>query len=910
MINISFDNVYILFILLPLLALVIVPFCIAIRKDNRSVSVVTSLILHVVMVLLIGLAAAGTTLTAVMTETEVYVVADVSYSANKNLSEVDKYIREVKKELPRNSKLGVVCFAKDYVLHTELGKKFDTVTNAEVDDGATDIQGALEYTSTLYSEGVIKKLVLITDGKDSREDAASVLINEIERLYAQNIQIEAMYLDDNIKEGVKEVQVDSVDYVKNTYLGRTETATVLLRSSYDAVATLTLKKNGELVEENSYRLSVGYNAFTYTLDTSAEGESTYEILMTTREDECLENNRYTFTQRVTGKANVLLVSKNQADYTDVSALYGANSTVKFVDPTKEAVPFTVEGLCKYDEIVLSGVNLREISNFESFAESLHAVVERFGKSLVTIGDLGLQSETLTEGSENEGDKAVALFEGLLPLSYGNANLEKKYVAIVLDASRSMPEYKKFENAKSVAKGVLDGLSEKDSFSIVAFWGENINLVYQSEATPDKIADAKAQIDKLEAKQGTLIGDALQLAFSHLKADTTYQNKQVMLITDGESYGSAAYTPETVISEMRTQGIRTNIVNTCRDASSSEAYNRWLQADALAAMGGGKAFYIDSNTPVDVTLADISDDVRDEIVEKEEGLQLKVQAPRETILDGLEKEEISKKEVYLKNLSVNGYVNNSAKSRAEVVLTAKYEQDVLSIDVPVYAYWKYSEGRVACFASNFAWTQSWKEGGTWAEGSDGVSFYRGIFQTNLPTERRSEPFEVTLTNNGGSASLQLLPVRLNPDATLTLEVVAPDGTKEQTDLPFQTNGYSYSFDTPQTGQYLLNLTYTTGQTGEQMQLFFDVSYSPEYDAFAGYDVAELHRFIRHRGRVTTDGTVDLSNRSDEVATFTLPLTLPFAVAVVVLFVVDVIVRKLKWSDVKGLFKKRKSNINTK
>ena len=110
MINISFVNSFYLLIAIPLLALVIIPFCIAIRKDNRSVSVITSLILHLVMVGLIALSAAGTTLTAVITKTQVYVVADVSYSTDRELDTVDDYIREVKDSMPRNSKMGVVCF--------------------------------------------------------------------------------------------------------------------------------------------------------------------------------------------------------------------------------------------------------------------------------------------------------------------------------------------------------------------------------------------------------------------------------------------------------------------------------------------------------------------------------------------------------------------------------------------------------------------------------------------------------------------------------------------------------------------------------------------------------------------------------------------------------------------------------
>lgn len=79
--SISFDNPLWLLLLIPLLLGIAVPFIIAIRRENRSRSVVTSLVLHLVIATLVTLAAAGTVATTVITKTEIYVLADVSYSA-------------------------------------------------------------------------------------------------------------------------------------------------------------------------------------------------------------------------------------------------------------------------------------------------------------------------------------------------------------------------------------------------------------------------------------------------------------------------------------------------------------------------------------------------------------------------------------------------------------------------------------------------------------------------------------------------------------------------------------------------------------------------------------------------------------------------------------------------------------
>ena len=53
-------------------------------------------------------------------------------------------------------------------------------------------------------------------------------------------------------------------------------------------------------------------------------------------------------------------------------------------------------------------------------------------------------------------------------------------------------------------------------------------------------------------------------------------------------------------------------------------------------------------------------------------------------------------------------------------------------------------------------------------------------------------------------------------------------------------------------------------------------------------------------MSEDGTIDLENNEDEIASYTIGLTAPFLIAAIALFVVDIVVRKLKWEDIKGLF----------
>ena len=145
MININFDNPYLLFIFIPMLALVLVPYFIAIRKENKSKATVTALVLHLVIVLLVILAAAGMSNVTVITETELYVLADVSYSMHDKLDIVDEYIAKVEDELPRNSEMGVITFGKNYRLHTPMGAEITSVKSNKVNASATDIASVIRY---------------------------------------------------------------------------------------------------------------------------------------------------------------------------------------------------------------------------------------------------------------------------------------------------------------------------------------------------------------------------------------------------------------------------------------------------------------------------------------------------------------------------------------------------------------------------------------------------------------------------------------------------------------------------------------------------------------------------------------------------------------------------------------------
>ena len=189
MININFDNPYLLLLIIPVAAAILVPYFIAIRKENKSRAAVVALAMHLVTALLVILAAAGMSNVTVITKTELYVVADVSYSADNTLDLVDQYIADIEKHLPKNSEMGVVTFAKNYRLHTPMGGEITSVKDSRVNRSATDLVSALKYTGTLFSDNSIKKIVIITDGMFTDPDSSSSLVRMIADMKSNDIYV-------------------------------------------------------------------------------------------------------------------------------------------------------------------------------------------------------------------------------------------------------------------------------------------------------------------------------------------------------------------------------------------------------------------------------------------------------------------------------------------------------------------------------------------------------------------------------------------------------------------------------------------------------------------------------------------------------------------------------------------------
>ena len=868
--SVSFDNPWLLLVAVPLAIVILLPYLWAIRKENKTKATVTSLILHILIVCVLTLALAGTVLTTYMTKTEVIYVADVSYSANKSLQLIDDHVARLEKDLPRNTQSALVCFGKEYKLMADMGDPIPSVQNTGIDDSATDISAALSYASTLFSSDTIKHIVLLTDGNETDPNAQNNLVRVVEELYAKNVYIDVVYIDSNMQENETEVQITSVDASASTYLNHEANVKVLLQLGSTMQVKLTLYKDGQVFGDPIVKeLSAGYSIETFELDTSTEGSFDYEVRVESAEDKSQFNNSCSFTQNVTGKLNVLLISSKTSDLEAVKTMYGSDTAIdSYINDPR--VPCTVEQLCQYDEIIVSSTDVSTLENAAAFVDSLDKVVSVFGKTLINVGNSNIQTSTET---------VVENYEGMLPVKYGNSNDDAKLYVIVLDTSRSMNFNYKFSYAKMVAQNLLNVLNDNDKVMVVGFAG-NPKLIYAITSATNRTLLAKT-INDLTVTQGTVLSAALEATYDIIK-DMDFENKQVMLISDGLSYSLDGDTPTRIAAQMRADGITVSTVNTVSPEGAETL-------DAIASAGGGSSFYVDSNAAATAVVYDkVAPEMGATVIEEE--TVVNIQSNFDITTKGLGSIP-----------NIHGFVQSKAKTGASVILTVPYQKSQgAQVEVPLYATWQYGEGKVACLTTDLmgAWS------GNWA-GTTGETFLQRLGSAHVPAQRVDYPYTLNVEFDGVQSLVEVIPVTINPYATLDMQITKPDGSVENKTLNFDQTRYYYAFSTPELGKYEVKINYSYGVNSYENTAVFHIDRSPEYDSFVLYSAATLTSAVRDRGTVYEDDSLKVENNMDEVSTYTMDFTLPLFALAVILYVLDIIIRKLTWADIRSFFKKSAS-----
>lgn len=862
--NVTFDNPKLLYIFIPLALLVIIPYFITLKKKSFKWFNLMSLFSHLVICVLLSLSVANVKTQEIKTETTIYILADVSSTTQNVQDEMDDYIEEFKDKMSPSSQLGVVVFAKDSQELVKPGNELVSLSKANVDVGSTNFQQALTYTASLFNDEHKKRIIVLSDAKQTDGDAMSVK----EQLVSLGIRIDAVYFDSSLKEDEKEIQLDEIKGSTSTFLNDEDKLTLIVKSNYDAAVKVNLKEKDVDFYSGTHVVKKGINEIVVDANTTTVGTHTYEISIDEKNDELKENNIMYFVQEIHEKCEVLVISSSYENANSIASTINQNCNVTTL-MTYNKISTDLQQYIKYDEIILSDVDLNAIEGKETFVENLEILVTKYGKSLITLGG----SHTYLDGGFISSN-----IKEMLPVDLNPSDTKKKTALILLIDNSGSMSGSGIEMAIQGAKGCLDILTPEDYIGVISF--ESYTRVVQPLASVAFKESILKRIDTIKSGDGTMMTPGLLEAYEEMQAiKDQMSNRQVILISDGMPSDGGQHE---VVQMMADDGI---VVSTI---SIGGIYTNSLLND-LATIGKGNYYQISGASQLpNVMLGEVSDIVMDSIIE--ENVEVNIKLPNDPVIKGINKIP-----------NINGFNYSKAKYNAITVLSTTHtlESGETLSDVPIYTYWEYGKGKVATYMSDIStkWTSDF------FKKEDGKKFLNAVIKTNLPETHHDSYMFVDVINQGETSLVNIEVPKIVSGIEVRATVTTPSGNKDKKVLTLKNGVYKDEFVTQEKGVYDILVEYINKRTSSVLkyQTKFTYSYSKEFDEFMKADNVLLYQLVDDSG-IVSNVIEDIVNINQEDVIYNKYYYKNLLLAALIIFVIDIAIRKIRLKDIKSLFKK--------
>jgi len=480
---------------------------------------------------------------------------------------------------------------------------------------------------------------------------------------------------------------------------------VIVESTAQQPALVTLRRNGEPVGTLDVLLEVGTNRFTFTDDPGDTGVISYSATVDTAGDSRPQNDTARTTVDIDGPAQVLLVegTAEAGDALDI-ALRSTGLEVDVI--SAEALP-SLDHLIAYDSIVLADVSLDQLSDDQ--IQSVVTATRQLGRGLLTIG--GPQSYGMGSYRDSELEQVLPVISDVLDPQ----RLRQVAQVMALDTSESMGEchcadgfeqpmgdaggVNKTEIARAGAARAISNLNANDEIGVLAVDTQERWLIDLQQLPSDDVINsglAEAVPSGNTELSGTLptAADALRQSNAALK--------HIILFTDGFTSQGDLERMRTQAADIRADGITVSVVATGEGAARELA--------AIAEAGGGRFYPGRDLTRIPEIL-----------------VQESILASRQFITEGEFLPVITDSSPVVDSLSVSppllGYVATTSKDTSRTLLRIGPEED------PLLASWQVGLGRATSWTSDASprWSQFWT-------GWDGyVDFWSSVVRDTFPVQ---------------------------------------------------------------------------------------------------------------------------------------------------------------------------------
>ena len=718
-------------------------------------------------------------------------VVDASDSVSlENRVRTRQYVAEAIKGAGPQDRYGVVTFGASPVLETPVGREPLATKPPQASDGrGTNIGAALKLALAAFPQDGARRMVLLSDGNENRGGARDAA--QLARAGGAEIYTVPMK-----NEYAGEVLVERLVVPQEVKFGESFLVRVVAWSARETNGRLSLYRDGTFVGAQPVKLAAGKNVFSYQQAIDQGGFHMFQARLEAPDDVIEENNRGIGLVAVRGRPRVLYVEKDRDQGVNLlNALKSQHLQVEMVGP--EALPTTLDGLNKYDSIILSNVSALRISKRQM--ELVRTYVRDHGGGLVMLGG---------EESFGVGGYYHTPVEEALPVTMEarqKVEIPSLAVVLVLDRSGSMEtsidsRFSKLDLAKEAAQLVVELLDDRNEVGVIAFdtaWSWIVPM--QPARDKDRII---REIATIKAGGGTDLFPPLKEAYQAVY-DRKALLRHVLVLSDGEV---TAADFAGLVRRMQKDKISVSSVAIGKDSDVR------FMTD-LSRWGRGRFYYTEDVYGIPRILT-----LETQLASKASIIE---QAFRPVLSHG--SHEIVQDIRWDQVPPLGGYVSATPKPTADVLLLS-HQRD------PVLAAWRYGLGRSVAFTSD----AKAKWGVLWVKWDEYNKLFGQMLRWSLRTTQRREVV-ASVVQQEGRGEIQLEAVDEKGDFINFVEantgVVLPDKTRQV--LPLVQVGpgrYRGAFEAGDQGAYLVGVSERKDRKllGSEVASLV-VPYSPEHRA---------------------------------------------------------------------------------
>ena len=384
--HVNFAHPWLWLLLIPAVACALIPYFRIPKKYRRTRNRIISLCLHLMVVCLCAATLVNTTFDYEMynPENEILLVIDSSYSTEQEKTAKENYVRDfVAMADTRVYKVGIVTFGADqkYVVPftNDTSSVYERYVSSEAPDtSATAIAAALTYAKTLFSKPDTGKIVLISDGFETDDNAAAVissLTKTSEGLSGLRIDTitSSAYAPNN------DVQLNAIvtpDY-NVTVDEKFNLGFTVKNVGEKTSANVVLYDNGEEKSRTAVEIAKGEQTLYVEHSYAEKGLHSLKATIEIDNDGIIENNTVYTYDYVESFSDILVIQGFEGESEEIKALL-SEYEVTVLTIGADEMPKTIEELRGFDEIILNNVSNADLKRYEGFDKLLNEYVSVVG----------------------------------------------------------------------------------------------------------------------------------------------------------------------------------------------------------------------------------------------------------------------------------------------------------------------------------------------------------------------------------------------------------------------------------------------------------------------------------------------------------------------------------------------------